>query len=61
MLRRTKPVVVQWEESPAQWSIMMMDAVGAVNDASTDVDGLCRQFPERVEACFAEKGARQSY
>lgn len=61
MLRRPKPVVVQWKESPAQWSRRMVDAVGEVNDGSKDVDGLCRQFPERVEACFAEKGARQSY
>ena len=28
---------------------------------SNDVEGLCMQFPDRVEECIAEEGVRLSY
>ena len=61
VLRKTKPVVPPWRESPAQWSRRMMDAVAVVNDGTKDVDGLCMQFVDRLEECLAKRGARLSY
>ena len=58
-LRRIKPETMPWKESPAQWSRRMMQAVGEANLG--DVDGLCRQFPERLEECIAEGGAKLDY
>ena len=59
-LRRTKPAVLPWLETPEQWSNRMMGAVDAVN-LSKDVDALCMQFPDRIEECLAEGGKRLSY
>ena len=47
VLRRTKPDVVPWMETPQQWSRRMMNALDECN-RSKDVEGLCLQFPERV-------------
>ena len=60
VLRRTKPAVLPWLETPEQWSNRMMGAVDAVN-LSKDVDALCMQFPDRIEECLAEGGKRLSY
>ena len=37
-----------------------MNALDECN-RSKDVEGLCLQFPERVEECLAEEGARLDY
>ena len=58
-LRRAKPETMPWKESPAQWSRRMMQAVGEANLG--DVDGLCHQFPERVEECIAVDGGKLDY
>ncbi len=58
-LRRSKPEVVPWMETPEQWSRRMMKAVGAANQK--DVEGLCRSFPGRVDECILADGARLSY
>ena len=58
-LRRMKPETMPWKEGPAQWSRRMMRAVGEAN--LSDVNGLCRQFPERVEECIAAGGAKLAY
>ncbi len=60
VLRRTKPDVVPWMETPQQWSRRMMNALDECN-RSKDVEGLCLQFPGRVEECLAEEGARLDY
>ena len=57
-LRRTKPEVVPWLETPVQWSKRMMVVVGEVNAGAKDVDGLCMSFPDRVAECLAEDGGR---
>ena len=58
-LRRAKPETMPWKETPAQWSRRMMAAVGEANLG--DVDGLCRQFPERLEECVAAGGNKLDY
>ena len=58
-LRRTKPDFVPWQETPQQLS-RRMKALDERN-RSNDVEGLCMQFPDRVEECIAEEGARLSY
>ena len=60
-LRKMKPEVAPWPETPAQWSRRMMKAVAEVNDGSKDVEALCMQFPDRIEECLAEKGGRLDY
>ena len=59
VLRRTKPDVVPWQETPQQWS-RRMKALDECN-RSNDVEGLCMQFPDRVEECIAKEGVRLSY
>ena len=58
-LRRAKPETMPWKETPAQWSRRMMAAVGEANLG--DVDGLCKQFPERLEECVAAGGNKLDY
>ena len=59
VLRRTQPDVVPWQETPQQWS-RRMKALDECN-RSNDVEGLCVQFPDRVEECIAKEGVRLSY
>ena len=59
VLRRTKPEALPWLETPEQWSRRMMQAVGEAN--SKDVEGLCLQFPDRIDECLACDGARLAY
>ncbi len=60
VLRRTKPEVKPWLETPAQWSRWVMKALDEV-DHNYDAEGLCQQFSDRVEECFAAEGERLSY
>ncbi len=60
VLRRTKTECAPWKETPAQWSRRMVKVVDEVN-RTKDAEALCRQFPERVEECIAEDGARLCY
>ena len=60
VLGSTKPEVAPWKETPAQWSRRVMKALDEV-DQNYDAEALCRQFPDRVEECFAAEGARLSY
>ena len=57
VLRRAKPECVPWQESPEQWSRRMVCAVDEVNQ-KCDVEGLCRQFKERLEDCIEAGGDR---
>ena len=59
VLRRSKPEVLPWKETPAQWSRRLLRAVDAANQH--DVEGLCADFPNRVEECLAASGAKLSY
>ena len=58
-LRRSKPEMVPWMETPEQWSRRMMKAVDAANQK--DVEGLRRSFPDRVDECILADGAKLSY
>ena len=60
VLRRTKPVVAPWLETPEQWSRRMTTALDEVN-RNNNVESLCMQFPDRVDECFAAEGAGLSY
>ena len=59
VLRRLKPEVLPWLETPEQWSRRMMQAADEANN--NDVAGLCLQFPDRTDECLASDGARLAY
>ena len=50
------PEVLPWLETPEQWSRRMMQAVGEANNK--DVEGLCLQFPDRIDERLACDGTR---
>ena len=59
VLRRMKPEVLPWKESPAQWSRRMMRAIDEANQY--DVEALCMDFPDRIQECLTADGAKLSY
>ena len=59
VLRRLKPDVLPWMETPAQWSRRLLQAVDAANQY--DVEALCLDFPRRIEDCLAADGAKLSH
>ena len=58
-LRRSKPEVLPWKETPEQWSRRMLRAVEAANQH--DAEALCADFQNRVEECLVANGAKLSY
>ena len=56
-LRKEKPVGVPWEESQQQWSQRVRRVVKRINE-TYDVNGLCSEFPERLEKVVAGEGER---
>ena len=56
-LRRTKPQVLPWEETRAQWAARAASCVRAIN-AEYNVAGLCAEFPDRLQACMDQGGER---
>ena len=59
VLRRMKPEVLPWKESPVQWSRRMVRAVDEANQY--DVEASCTDFPDRIQECLAADGAKLSY
>ena len=56
-MRRTKPQVLPWEETRAQWAARAASCVRAIN-AEYNVAGLCAEFPDRLQACMDQGGER---
>ena len=56
-MRRTKPTVVPWEETRAQWAVRAARSVKAIK-SEYNVQGLCAEFPCRLRECMEHGGER---
>jgi hypothetical protein len=56
-MKREKPQVYPWLETRLQWAARAARCVRHIND-NYDGAGLCRGFPERLQACFDTDGER---
>ena len=56
-MRRTKPTVVPWEETRAQWAARASRCVKAIN-SEYSAKGLCAEFPARLRKCMENEGER---
>ena len=56
-MRRTKPTVVPWEETRAQWAARASRCVKAIN-SEYNAKGLCADFPARLRKCMENEGER---
>ena len=56
-MRRTKPTVVPWEETRAQWAARASRCVKAIN-SEYNAKGLCAEFPARLRKCMENEGER---
>ena len=56
-MRRTKPTVVPWEETRAQWAARASRCVRAIN-SEYNAKGLCAEFPARLRKCMENEGER---
>ena len=56
-MRRTKPTVVPWEETRAQWAARAARCVKAIN-SEYNAKGLCAEFPARLRKCMENEGER---
>ena len=56
-MRRTKPTVVPWEETRAQWAARASRCVKAIN-SEYNAKGLCSEFPGRLRKCIDNGGER---
>ena len=57
VMRRTKPEVLPWQETQAQWAQRAKKVIAFVNK-EYDVAGLCRQFPSRLQDLVDGEGER---
>ena len=57
VMRRTKPEVLPWQETQAQWAQRAKKLIAFVNK-EYDVAGLCRQFPSRLQDLVDGEGER---
>ena len=56
-MRRTKPTVVPWEETRAQWAARASRCVKAIN-SEYNAKGFCAVFPARLRMCTENEGER---
>ena len=56
-MRAERPVRAPWDETLGEWSRRARRAVSYVN-ANYDVAGLCKGFPERLQALAEAEGER---
>ena len=54
---RTKPTVVPWEETRAQWAARASRGVKAIN-SEFNAKGLFAEFPGRLRQCMENGGER---
>ena len=59
-MRKEKPVVVPWKETIDMWNVRAAKVVQWM-DAECDLQGLCRQWPQRLYELRNADGDRLKY